>query len=126
MNATAGATARDYFALFQLEPGFSLNEAALETAYHSLLSQFHPDRYAGQSAVEQRMAAQFCADINSGFRVLVNEVTRAEYLLKRAGVDLQSPIVNKRSAVPIDHPLVTTDSPQVPRSHSRATGAMIR
>ena len=90
MNATAGATARDYFALFQLEPGFSLNEAALETAYHSLLSQFHPDRYAGQSAVEQRMAAQFCADINSGFRVLANEVTRAEYLLKRAGVDLQA------------------------------------
>ena len=34
--------------------------------------------------------AQFCADINSGFRVLVNEVTRAEYLLKRAGVDLQA------------------------------------
>ena len=90
VNATAGAAGRDYFALFQLEPRFPLDEAALERAYHSLLSQFHPDRYAGQSPVEQRMAAQFCADINSGFRILADEVARAEYLLKRAGVDLQA------------------------------------
>ncbi len=68
----------------------SLDEAALERAYHTLLSQFHPDRYAGKSAVEQRVAAQFCADVNSGYRTLLNEVTRTEYLLKSAGVDLQA------------------------------------
>ena len=68
----------------------SLDEAALERAYHTLLSQFHPDRYAGKSAVEQRVVAQFCADVNSGYRTLLNEVTRAEYLLKSAGVDLQA------------------------------------
>ena len=34
--------------------------------------------------------AQFCADVNSGYRTLLNEVTRAEYLLKSAGVDLQA------------------------------------
>ena len=68
----------------------SLDETALERAYHTLLSQFHPDRFAGKSAVEQRMAAQFCADVNSGYRTLLNEVTRAEYLLKNAGVDLQA------------------------------------
>ena len=67
-----------------------LDEAALERAYHALLSQFHPDRFAGKSAVEQRVAAQFCADVNSGYRTLLNEVTRAEYLLKSAGVDLQA------------------------------------
>lgn len=88
VNATAGATARDYFSLFQLEPGFSVDEAALERAYHSLLAQFHPDRYAGKAQFEQRVAAQFCADINSGYRVLSDEVLRAEYLLIRAGVDL--------------------------------------
>ena len=68
----------------------SLDEAALERAYHMLLSQFHPDRYAGKSAAEQRVAAQFCADVNSGYRTLLNEVTRAEYLLKSAGVDLEA------------------------------------
>ena len=88
VNATAGATARDYFSLFQLEPDFSVDEAALERAYHSLLSQFHPDRYAGKAQFEQRVAAQFCADINSGYRVLSDAVLRAEYLLTRAGVDL--------------------------------------
>ena len=88
VSTTAGATARDYFSLFQLEPDFALDETALEKAYHSLLIQFHPDRYAGKPQVEQRVAAQFCADINSGYRVLADEVSRAEYLLQPAGVDL--------------------------------------
>ena len=90
MNVTPGAPARDYFALFQLEPGLTLDEATLEKAYHSLLTQFHPDLYAGQSQMEQRMAAQLCADINSAYQILSHEVTRAEYLLSRAGVDLEA------------------------------------
>ena len=57
VNATAGATARDYFSLFQLEPDFALDETALEQAYHALLTQFHPDRYAGKPHVEQRVSA---------------------------------------------------------------------
>ena len=88
VNASAGATARDYFSLFQLEPAFALDETALERAYHALLAQFHPDRYAGKPGVEQRVAAQLCADINSGYRILSDEVCRAEYLLQQAGVDL--------------------------------------
>ena len=88
VNANAGAMARDYFSLFQLEPDFALDETALERTYHALLGQFHPDRYAGKPQVEQRVAAQFCADINSGYRILSDEVCRAEYLLQQAGVDL--------------------------------------
>ena len=88
LESLSGVSARDYFALFQIEPGFHIDMAALERAYHSLLGQFHPDRFAGKPQVEQRVAAQLCADINSGFRTLSNEVARAEYVLKRAGVDL--------------------------------------
>ena len=88
LDSLSGVSARDYFALFQIEPGFHVDTAALERAYHSLLTRFHPDRFAGKPQVEQRVAAQVCADINSGFRTLSNEVARAEYLLKRAGVDL--------------------------------------
>ena len=62
--------ARDYFSLFNVEPGFTIDEIALEQVYHSLLSQFHPDRYAGKPQVEQRVAAQLCADINAGYRTL--------------------------------------------------------
>ena len=88
LDSLTGASARDYFALFQIEPGFQIDMAALERAYHTLLSQCHPDRFAGKPQVEQRVAAQLCADINSGFRTLSNEVARAEYVLKRSGVDL--------------------------------------
>jgi molecular chaperone HscB len=66
VNATAGAVARDYFSLFNIEPSFTVDEITLEQVYHSLLSQFHPDRYAGKPQVEQRVAAQLCADINAG------------------------------------------------------------
>ena len=90
VNATPGAPARDYFALFQLQPGLILDEAKLEQSYHSLLAEFHPDLYAGQPQMEQRMAAQICADINSAYQTLSHEVTRAEYLLSRAGVDLEA------------------------------------
>ena len=90
VNATAGATSRDYFSLFHIEPNFKIDEIALEQVYHSLLSQFHPDRYAGKPQVEQRVAAQFCADINAGYRTLQGEVTRAQYLLQHSGVDLQA------------------------------------
>jgi molecular chaperone HscB len=54
------------------------------------LSQFHPDRYAGKPQVEQRVAAQLCADINAGYRTLQGEVSRAQYLLQHSGVDLQA------------------------------------
>ena len=84
------APARDYFALFQLEPVFKIDDAALKRAYYALLDQFHPDRFAGKPQVEQRLAAQFCADVNSGFRTLSDEVYRAEYLLSRQQVDLQA------------------------------------
>jgi molecular chaperone HscB len=84
------ARARDYFALFQLEPGFKIDHAALKRAYHALLDQFHPDRFAGKPQVEQRLAVQFCADINSGFRTLSDDVYRAEYLLGRQQVDLKA------------------------------------
>ena len=90
VNATAGAMARDYFSLFNIEPSFTIDEIALEQVYHSLLSQFHPDRYAGKPQVEQRVAAQFCADINAGYRTLQGEVSRAQYLLQHSGVDLQA------------------------------------
>ena len=90
VNATAGAMARDYFSLFNIEPSFTIDEIALEQVYHSLLSQFHPDRYAGKPQVEQRVAAQLCADINAGYRTLQGEVSRAQYLLQHSGVDLQA------------------------------------
>ena len=47
------------FSLFQLEPDFALDETALERAYHTLLTQFHPDRYAGKPQVEHAWRRSF-------------------------------------------------------------------
>ena len=107
VNATPGAPARDYFALFQIQPELTLDEATLEQSYHALLAQFHPDLYAGQSQMEQRMAAQLCADFNSAYQTLSHEVTRAEYLLSRAGVDLEAA---ERQGVDPAHCVVIEDS----------------
>ena len=89
LEPAMSAPARDYFALFQLKPVFRIDRAALTRAYHALLDQFHPDRFAGKPQVEQRLAAQFCADVNTGFRVLSDDVSRAEYLLSRAPINLK-------------------------------------
>lgn len=90
MTRSAGAAGRDYFALFQLPPTFELDLTQLDHRYRALLREFHPDRYAGKPQVEQRVAAQLCADVTAGYEQLRRDVSRAEYLLARAGVDLQA------------------------------------
>lgn len=90
MTQSAGAPERDYFALFQLPPTFELDLNQLDNRYRTLLRQFHPDRYAGKPQVEQRVAAQLCADVTAGYTQLRRDVSRAEYLLARAGVDLHA------------------------------------
>lgn len=75
----------DYFQLFDLPRGFDLDVAALQPRYRELQRQFHPDRFASESADVQRVAVQRAADINAGFSVLKDPVQRARHLLELAG-----------------------------------------
>ena len=81
-------SARGYFELFQLEPCFDLDVEVLGQRFRTLQREFHPDRYAGRPASEQRVAAQLSADINEAFDALRDPVRRAGYLLERQGLDL--------------------------------------
>lgn len=81
-------SARGYFELFQLEPCFDLDVETLGQRFRTLQRKFHPDRYAGRPASEQRVAAQLSADINAAFDALRDPVRRAGYLLERRGLDL--------------------------------------
>ena len=81
-------SARGYFELFQLEPCFDLDVEVLGQRFRTLQREFHPDRYAGRPASEQRVAAQLSADINAAFDALRDPVRRAGYLLERQGLDL--------------------------------------
>ena len=89
VEVNSSASVLDYFSLFQLEATFCIDQDRLRGNYQTLIKKFHPDQYMGLPEVDQRVAAQSCADINNGFRVLSNEILRAEYLLKMSGVDLR-------------------------------------
>lgn len=80
-----------HFALFALPLRFRLDEAALGAAWRALQAQFHPDRAAHLSAVEQRRALQWATRINEAYNVLRDPLARAAHLLELNGapVDLE-------------------------------------
>jgi len=81
-------SSRDYFELFQIPVAFDVDVDELARRFKLLQKQFHPDRFAGKSAAEQRVAAQMSAELNAGYQTLKHEVKRAGYMLQRYGVDL--------------------------------------
>ncbi|THF66633.1 Fe-S protein assembly co-chaperone HscB [Pseudothauera nasutitermitis] len=78
---------QDYFALFGLPRRFELDGAALESAFHNLQAEVHPDRHAHLPEAEQRRAMQWATWVNEAFRTLRKPLPRAIYLLELAGVD---------------------------------------
>lgn len=76
---------KNYFEIFGLPVEFGLDVAGLTPRYRELQKQYHPDRFADKSSLEQREAVQFAAHINAGFDVLKDRVQRARYLLELAG-----------------------------------------
>src|SRR5271166_4326604 len=76
----------DPFETLGVEPGFSLDLAAVEQRHRDLSKALHPDRYTGAPAAERRMALSRAIDVNEALRVLKDPVRRAEALLRRSGV----------------------------------------
>lgn len=77
---------RNYFQLFDLPVAFALDQAQLGVRYRQLQRELHPDRYAGASAHEQRLAVQYSALINEAYATLRKPLPRALYLLELAGM----------------------------------------
>jgi len=77
----------DYFRIFGLEPGFRIDLPEITDKYQHLQKQFHPDRYAGKSQQEVRLAMQTVSLVNQAYETLKSPVARAEYLLQRRGID---------------------------------------
>ncbi|HEY6130599.1 MAG TPA: Fe-S protein assembly co-chaperone HscB [Halioglobus sp.] len=68
----------------------TLDTAQLGARYRQLQRELHPDRYAGASAHEQRLAVQYSALINAAYATLRKPLTRALYLLELAGMSKES------------------------------------
>ena len=78
---------RNHFQLFGLPARYRVDPDALDAAYRKLQSEVHPDRFAGASDADKRLALQASARVNEAYRVLRDPVQRAQYLLSLNGVD---------------------------------------
>ena len=78
---------RNYFDLFGLAPAFRFDGAALDQAFRQLQTEVHPDRFAGGSDAQRRLALQSSAHVNEAYSALKNPVRRAQYLLNLHGID---------------------------------------
>jgi molecular chaperone HscB len=81
---------RNYFQLFDMPVGFALELVQLGLRYRQLQQELHPDRYAGASAHEQRLAVQYSALINEAYATLRKPPSRALYLLELAGMNKEA------------------------------------
>jgi len=78
---------RNHFELLGLPARYRVDLDALDAAYRKLQTEVHPDRFAGGSDAERRLALQASARVNEAYRALKNPVQRAQYLLSLNGVD---------------------------------------
>lgn len=74
-----------YFALFDLEPAFALDQAALKNAYRKYQQKVHPDLYASQGKKET-WAKSWSGRVKDAFRILEGDRSRGEYLVSSSGL----------------------------------------
>lgn len=79
----------NYFDIFGFKVQFELDTQRLAERYRELQRSLHPDKYATASEQEKRIVVQKSAEINDAQQTLKDPVSRAEYLLKLRGLDIQ-------------------------------------
>jgi molecular chaperone HscB len=90
-RSAAGAAALrldDPFALLGLTPSYDVDLAALERAFFERSKTMHPDRVATAPAAERVVALSRSRALNDAYQLIKRPVSRAEYLLERAGVTI--------------------------------------
>lgn len=74
----------NFYTLMGLPQQFDVDTAELKKRARQLQRQYHPDRLSQATPQEQRLAAQFSAQVNTAVTVLGNPVKRALHLLELA------------------------------------------
>lgn len=75
----------DPFSLFGLPMDYAVDLTLLGKRYRDLQRDFHPDRAAGKSEFEQRLAVQYASMINASYETVKSPLRRARYLLQQHG-----------------------------------------
>ena len=78
--------ARCPFDILGVEPRFDLDLKAVAENHRALAKTLHPDKHAGTSASERRLALGHAIDVNDAVRVLKDPIKRAEALFTRFGL----------------------------------------
>lgn len=76
---------QNYFALFEIEPIFPVDQEKVRSHYQALQKQYHPDRlalnYAQVDESEQLALMQYSALINDAYQTFRDSVALADYYL---------------------------------------------
>ena len=78
------------FELFELPPQFALDRSQLDERWKALQREVHPDRFAAEGAVAQRVAMQWSVRINEAHQRLKDPLKRAAYLCELLGAPIQA------------------------------------
>ena len=80
----------DDFEILGLPRQFALDRALLDERWKALQKKAHPDRFAGEGSVAQRVAMQWSVRINEAYQRLKSPLKRAAYLCELFGVPVQA------------------------------------
>lgn len=80
----------DDFELMGLPRQFALDRALLDERWKALQKQAHPDRFAGEGGVAQRVAMQWSVRINEAYQRLKQPLKRAAYLCELYGAPVRA------------------------------------
>jgi molecular chaperone HscB len=95
----SAAHPRTHFDLFGLAPVFDLPGADLDDRFRRYQAAVHPDRYAGGSDAERRLALHLAANGNEAYRVLSDPTSRAAYLCEINGAPIDA---ERNTAMPTE------------------------
>jgi molecular chaperone HscB len=71
----------DPFSTLGFPRRYEIDMHKLETSYRELQKALHPDKHAGASASQRRMSLLRAVEVNEAYRVLKDDMRRAEALL---------------------------------------------
>jgi molecular chaperone HscB len=78
----------NFFELFDHPVSYDVDLNQIQQQYMVLQKQVHPDKFANASDLEKRLSMQQTSWINEAQATLKDPVSRASYLLKLKGIDI--------------------------------------
>lgn len=79
----------DHFQRLGLGRGFAIETAELDRRYFALQRQLHPDRFVKKTPRERAVSQSQAASLNDAYETLRDPLSRAVYLLRLQGIELE-------------------------------------